>query len=168
VSTLQYPQQITIDSLGNLYIADYGHNVIRLVTKSTGIITTYAGTLNKGSSGYSDGQLATKAVLGQPYGVALDSSNNLYISDLASNLIRVVNYQTKIITSFAGSNWKKYIGINTPFSTVSLNGPAGMAVYNGSLFVADAYNDVVRSVSDSLKSSYSLSIILFMIFLVFL
>ena len=56
---LYYPQSVTVDAVGDLFIADGGNNRIREVNHATGIITTVAGN---GASGYSgDGQAATSA-----------------------------------------------------------------------------------------------------------
>ena len=65
---------VTLDSMGNLYIADFGNNRIRKVD-TAGIITTVAGN---GTSGYSgDGGPATSAEMKKPAGVALDKADNL-------------------------------------------------------------------------------------------
>ncbi len=62
--------------VGNIYIADTSHNIIRKVTVSTGIITTIAG--NGGTGSYSgDGGGATSAALSNPVAVALDSAGTL-------------------------------------------------------------------------------------------
>ncbi len=64
--------------LGNVYFASGIDNRVRMVTVSTGIITTIAGT---GSNGYSgDNGPATSAALSGPNGVALDSSGSLTAS----------------------------------------------------------------------------------------
>ena len=58
-AALSYPFGVAIDASGNIYIADGANSRIRMVTLSTGIISTVAGT---GSFGYSgDGGLATSA-----------------------------------------------------------------------------------------------------------
>ncbi len=57
-----------------------------------GIITTIAGTVASGSSG--DGDLATKATLYQPYGVAIDSKGNIYIADSLGSETRT-KFETK-------------------------------------------------------------------------
>ena len=64
--------------VGNVYIADVVNNRIRLITASTGIITTIVGSGTSGSSGsYSgDGFSATSATLNYPRGVVIDSSGN--------------------------------------------------------------------------------------------
>ena len=84
---LSYPRGVAIDASGNIYIADTNNRRIRMVTKSTGIISTVAGTGSSGSSG--DGGLATSAALYYPGGIAIDASGNLYIADTNNNRIRM-------------------------------------------------------------------------------
>ena len=74
---------VAVDYLSNVYIGERGGNRVRMVTKSTGLITTVAGTGAQGSSG--DGGLATAATLNQPYGVAVDASLNVYIADYGNH-----------------------------------------------------------------------------------
>jgi sugar lactone lactonase YvrE len=79
---------VTAESNGDFYIADYGNNLIRKVTASSGTITAFAGT---GSSGYTgDGGVPTAATLLTPTGVFVDSSGNLFIADTGNNAIRKV------------------------------------------------------------------------------
>jgi sugar lactone lactonase YvrE len=88
---LYWPNALTVDGAGNLYIADTHNQIIRKVTVSTGIITTFAGngpSLPCISLG-GDGGAATSAGMCMPDGVSLDSGN-LYIADANFNRIRVV------------------------------------------------------------------------------
>jgi len=107
---LYFPSGLTVDSAGNLYIADYGNASVRKVTKSTGVITTVAGV------GYSvfgaapgDGSLATKAFLELPYSVGLDGSGNLYIGDIGTSSIRRVGSSdgkiATYVTNFLAQNF---------------------------------------------------------------
>ena len=84
---LAQPYGLSVDSRGNVYIADNGNNKIRMVS-SAGIITTYAGTGTAGSSG--DGGFATSAQLNSPQSGAVDSSGNLYILDRSNKKIRLL------------------------------------------------------------------------------
>lgn len=84
---LNCPEGIVVDNEGNVYIADYGNNVIRKVN-STGIISTVAGNGNQGNSG--DGGPAISAEFYNPSAVSLDSKGDLYIADQYNNLIRKV------------------------------------------------------------------------------
>jgi len=86
---LCFPQGIAFDSSSNAYIVDTKNNLVRMVTGSTGYITTYAGS---GASGYGgDGGPATSAVFHLPAGVYVDPANRVYIGDFFNNLIRMVD-----------------------------------------------------------------------------
>ncbi len=80
-ATLNGPSRVTLDSTGNVYIADGSNHRVRKVTISTGIITTIAGngaTNTDGSNDYGsysgDGGQATSAGLNYPLGVAVDAT----------------------------------------------------------------------------------------------
>jgi sugar lactone lactonase YvrE len=83
---LYYAWGVAVDSVGSLYIADASNNRIRRV--SNGVITTVAGG---GTTGYpGDNGPATSAELYSPYGVALDSAGNLYVSEYYGDRVRVM------------------------------------------------------------------------------
>ena len=84
---LNNPYGVTVDSAGNIYIADTGNQLIRKVS-SSGMIATVAGNGTPGFSG--DTGLATSAQLDNPYGLAVDSAGKVYIADFGNNRIRVL------------------------------------------------------------------------------
>ncbi len=129
------PDNVTVDSAGNLYIADYYNNRIRKVTASTGDISTVAGNGTQGYSG--NGGLATSAELSFPEDVAVDSAGNLYIADAGNHVIRMVNASTGIISTVAGDGACGYSGIGGPATSATLC-PQGVAVDSaGNLYIAD-------------------------------
>ena len=148
-ASLSNPQSVAVDTLGNFYIADYGNNVVRLVT-SAGIITTFAGggsCCTLGNNGP-----ATSAYFYSPTGVALDAAGNLYISassPFGGAVVLLVTKGTSIITTFAGGgNGNNGNGDNGPATSSYLNSPGGLAVdAGGSLYLADPQNSRVRQVS---------------------
>jgi uncharacterized protein (TIGR03437 family) len=92
---LTLPAGITVDSAGNVYIADYGNSTVRKVD-SKGKISTFAGTGVWGFSG--DGGPAGKAALAAPFALATDPAGNIYISDLGNSNIRKVTPDGNIQT----------------------------------------------------------------------
>jgi sugar lactone lactonase YvrE len=83
-----WPMCVSVPSSGNLYIADQLNNRIRKVTKSTGVVTTLAGTGVLGFSG--DMGPAISAQLNWPVGVTFNG-NAFYIVDQANNRIRTLS-----------------------------------------------------------------------------
>jgi sugar lactone lactonase YvrE len=71
------PAGIVVDQSGNIYVADTGNHRIRKITPS-GVVSTFAGS----SQGYLNGQ-GTAAKFDCPYGLAVDSSGNIYVADSA-------------------------------------------------------------------------------------
>ena len=89
---------VAVDGQGNLFIADANAYRVRMVGPD-GIITTVAGT---GVNGYNgDGGPATRALLGQISGLAVDDRGNLFISDIYGRRVRIVG-PDGIITTVAG------------------------------------------------------------------
>ena len=143
---LNAPVEVTLDSAGNLYIADTGNNVIRKVTVSTGVITTIAGNHTAGYSG--DGGAATSAELNGPMGMAFDASGNLYIADRFNQRIRKVTGTT--ISTFAGTGTAGYSGDNGPAASAKLNTPTSLAFDStGNLYIYDTANNRIRKVTTS-------------------
>ncbi len=143
-ASLEEPYGVAVDAYGNLFIADSLHNRIREVG-TDGIITTVAGN---GTNGYSgDGGAATSAKLNQPYGVALDSSGDLFIADTYNYRIRKVG-ANGIITTVAGDANSGYNGDGRAATNSSLSEPQGIA-FDGddNLLIADTYNNRIREVT---------------------
>jgi sugar lactone lactonase YvrE len=77
-ATLNNPFQVTVDSAGNLFIADWGNYRVRKVD-GNGVITTVAGNGEREFSG--EGGPATQAGLRGSTGLAIDARGNLYLTD---------------------------------------------------------------------------------------
>jgi uncharacterized repeat protein (TIGR01451 family) len=141
VAELNQPRGIAVDSKGDLFIADSGNQVVRLVA-SGGVINTLAGT---GAAGYSgDGGPATGATLFDPSGVAVDATGVLYVADASNSVVRRVDPGGTIWT-VAGNDTAGYSGDGGPAINAQLDTPSGVAVDTaGNVYIADTNNSVVR------------------------
>ena len=144
---LAAPHGVAVDVANNLmYIGDQGNNRVRKVDLTTGIITTVAGNGSSGSSG--DGGDATLAAVQQPYGVALSSTNQLYIASFGVHRVRVVdlNASPPTISTVAGDGTGAYGGDGGDATLAQLNGPMDVAVHGNSLYIAEVSNHTIRKV----------------------
>jgi uncharacterized protein (TIGR03437 family) len=142
---LKDPSGIAMDSLGNLYIADYSNNRVRKI--SNGTITTVAGNGTPGFTG--DGGPATSAELAGPRAVAVDAAGNLYIADSLNHRVRLVSGGT--ITTVAGGGIFNWFGTYRTATTALLGTTTGVAVDSaGNLYLSDFDNDDVDLVSGGL------------------
>ena len=141
---LSSPQGIALDAAGNLYIADSGNNVIRMVT-TAGVISTFAGNGTAGESG--DGGPATAAMLNVPYGLVFDHSGILFVSDYGGNTIREITPDGKIYT-VVGTGVGGYSGDGGIATVAQLNLPRSIALDAAeNLYIADTGNQVIREVT---------------------
>lgn len=147
---LNVPLALTVDGSGNVYIADAGNHAIRLVTASTGKISTLAG---KGLSGYEgDGASSTQSKIWNPYSIAHDASGNIYFADSQNHCIRKIEKSSGKIYTIAGKGPASagYTGDNGPAVAATLNSPHGIAVgSDGAIYIADSGNNVIRKINSS-------------------
>ena len=144
-ATLNQPFHCSKDHQGNLYVADTFNHCIRRVDAKTGIITTVAGSGQKGYSG--DGGPAVKATLNEPYGVLPDRQGNLFIVDRLNQVIRRVDARTGIITTYAGNGQVGYGGDGGPANQAMLREPNALDIDpKGDLYVADVRDNRIRKV----------------------
>ena len=84
-ATFSSPYGVVIDKAGNIFVTDGSNNKIRMISP-TGIVSTFAGTGNKGNA---DG-LASSSSFSFPFGIALDTAGNIFIADQNNNKIRKI------------------------------------------------------------------------------
>jgi len=126
-ATLALPHGITIDSAGNLYLADTENHRIRRIDATTGIITTAAGNGTQGFSG--DTGPAIAAQLDSPSNPAISPTNLLTLSDTANQRIRQLTAApapSTTIQTIAG------LGVSTP-GALTLSAPTVIAYGSGQL-----------------------------------
>jgi len=134
------PESVTVDSAGNVYVADYGNNGIRKITQA-GVVTTLAGL---GAPGDTDGA-GRAASFNGPEGVAADSAGNVYVADYGNNEVRRIT-PAGVVTTIAGSG--KEGNADGTGKAASFNGPEGVAVDSaGNVYVADYGNNEIRKIT---------------------
>jgi uncharacterized protein (TIGR03437 family) len=134
---LSFVGGLTVDTAGDLLIADSGDNRIRMVSPD-GNIRTVAG----GGTNYSDGVAATDAGLGCPRSIVLDPGGNLLIAGYCSGMVRKVS-PAGIITTVAGNQqFSGVAGDGGPATSAEMPAPTGLALDSaGNLFISDTYID---------------------------
>jgi sugar lactone lactonase YvrE len=139
------PDAVAVDGAGNVYIAEFVNHRVRKVDP-TGTITTFAGNGTQGFAG--DNGPATGAQLNFPFGLAVDSSSNVYIGDADNNRVRKVDATGKI-TTFAGGGTMG-LGDGGPATSARLSTPQGLAFdAAGNLYIAETTGARVRKVDTS-------------------
>ncbi len=140
-ATFNQPLGLAVDPAGNVYVADWHNNLIRVISPA-GVVSTLAGS---GTAGSSDGTGAY-ASFNFPTGVALDASGNLYVADEQNNKIRKVNIQYAYVNTIAGTGAAG--GANGVGGLATFNNPFGIAIDStGFVTVGDFSNNRVRQVA---------------------
>ncbi|MCX6292208.1 MAG: T9SS type A sorting domain-containing protein [Bacteroidetes bacterium] len=146
-ATLAVPSALAMDAANNLFILDKDNARIRMISSSTGMISTVAGS---GISGYTgDGGPATAATMSyQCYGLTLDASRNVFFSDMDHHCIREILDSSGIIHTVAGTGAAGFSGDGGPAALAELNGPRGLLVNrSGNLIFADQMNNRIREIT---------------------
>jgi sugar lactone lactonase YvrE len=136
------PFGITVDSSGNVYVADTANNVIRKITPD-GTVSTLAG--KAGQPGKADGT-GSSARFRNPWDVAVDNAGNVIVADMSNNTIRKITPRGETIT-LAGQAGMS--GSADGFANnARFNDPFAVAVDNtGNIYVSDTGNDTIRKIN---------------------
>jgi DNA-binding beta-propeller fold protein YncE len=141
---LNFPSAVAVDSAGTVFIADTWNHRIRRVDAKTGIIQTIAGTGHTKWTG--DGGPGITATLNEPVALVLDGTR-LYIADQSNNRIRLLDLESGMLTTVAGTGDSGYTGDEMPAVESALAGPSGLALdHEGNLYIADTFNGRIRMV----------------------
>ena len=137
---------LSISPQGDVYLADTWNQVVRRIDPKTGLISTVAGTGEKGFSG--DGGPAMKAKFGGIYCVTVSpQGETLYLADLDNRRIRMVDLKSGLVDSVAGNGKGGVPQHNTPAREQPLVDPrAVMADKAGRVYVLERGGHALRVV----------------------
>jgi sugar lactone lactonase YvrE len=141
-AALDSPIGVAVDGAFNIYIGDTHNQRVRMVTASSNIINTIAGT---GIKGFTTDGPALAAALASPSGVWVDSSGKVYVADTDNNLIRTINGGN--VATIAGNGVQGYSGDAGPATQAALNTPRAVTVAGSTTFFSDTLNNRVREVT---------------------
>ena len=132
---LRFPDGLAVDVAGTLYIADVGNSAIRSLAGGT--LSTVAGD---GEAGLVEGAAAT-ARFRNPAAVVVDGAK-IYVADTGNHRIRVI--EAGVVSTLAGSDEGF---ADAPLAGARFSSPSGLALIDGSLYVADTGNHRIRRIS---------------------
>jgi hypothetical protein len=144
------PRGIAVDNHTNVYVTDLNSDTVRKLTLAgtNWVVSTIAGLA--GVPGSADGTNSDARFNG-PYGIAADSSGNVYVADAGNNTIRMLtpagaNWVVSTIAGLAGSSGSAD-GAN---SNIRFHYPIGLAAdSSGNVYVADEANNTIRKLTPS-------------------
>ena len=144
-ATFNRPHSIAFDAEENLYICDIGNHRVRVVDAKTGIVSTFAGTGEKGPNPNS-ASLPDIALSGPR---ALDFDGEfLWLALREGNAVYKIDLQQQMMFHIAGVGGKAgYKGDNGPAIKATLAGPKGISLdRQGNIFLADTESHTIRKI----------------------
>jgi sugar lactone lactonase YvrE len=133
------PEGVSVDSFGNVYVADTSNFRIRKIT-SNGQVSTLAGN---SMFGVSDGT-GSNASFSFIVGLVVDASGNIFVAD-SDTRIRKIS-QKNVVTTLAGTlggGFRDGAGNQARFAE-----PRGIAIDSkGSIYVSDTKNNRIRKIT---------------------
>ncbi len=146
-ANLNHPAGLVVDSSGNIYISDQYNNEVRQVNTS-GIINQWA--LNAAAKLAGDGLPALQGSMWNPLELAIDPSNNVYISGGNNNVVQRISAVTGIYSNVAGSATNSiqggYGGDKGAATSAKMANLGAWVDASGNLDIADGGNNRIRYV----------------------
>lgn len=129
---------------GAIWFCEYDGHTVRRVT-ADGSVQTRVGT---GQAGYGgDGGPAARASLNKPHEIRFDRDGNLFIADTFNHVIRRVDRESGVISTYAGTGQEGYSGDDGPATGAQFKQPHSIQFGpDGHLYVCDTGNHVLRRI----------------------
>ena len=128
---LNLPYAVAVDSGGNLYIADTGHNAVKEWNAVSQTMTTLVAT---GLNG--------------PHGIAVDGHGNIYVADAYNNAIKQWSPATQQVTTLVSS------GLNFPLG-VAVDGQGNVYIADFGNNALKQWNPVTQQVTTPVGTGLS-------------
>jgi sugar lactone lactonase YvrE len=142
---LRFPDGLTIDAEGNIFIADSGNCRIQRVDSKTGIVTTITGTEEGGAT--CERLSDDGATMGKPSDVAVNQNGDVYFVLPYRQRVQRFDPKSGAITTVAGNGEEGFTGDGGVATQARLHFPKGIALDRaGNLLISDSYNGRIRRV----------------------
>lgn len=147
------PYGLELDNNGNIIVADEWNHAIRRITP-TGLVTTIAGG---GTVGSQDGT-GVGATFNYPWDIAVDANGDMFVVDGYNDVVRKIT-TGNVVTTYVGTAGNSGANDGTG-AAATFNGATGIAYYAGTdeLYIADAYNQLIRKIINLNIQSVSLQL----------
>jgi DNA-binding beta-propeller fold protein YncE len=145
------------DSEGNIFATDFGNHTVYKVDFINDEVTVVAGTGGSGFDAAHDGGPANAASMNQPHGIRLSPDESLlYIVDLNNRRVRVVDLETGIINTFAGTGNNGETNDPTPRLEANIQTPRDVVVdENGVVYVATSQHKKIYKIENDIVSVFT-------------
>ena len=155
---LSQPSGLALDGNGNLYVAEAGGNCISKINTSTGRVELLAGD---GTADYADGKNPSMVKFNEPAGLAYHDGS-LFVADMGNHCvrrIRMTNIGTGIVVSTLAGDATVQGAVPGWFAdgigtVAQFTRPIGVAVYNGDVYVTDAFSPHASFLIRKLTADY--------------
>jgi undecaprenyl-diphosphatase UppP len=145
-ATFNQPHSIQLDRNGNLFICDIGNNRVRKVDLQSGVVTTFAGSGEKGPT--RDGASFASVPLNGPRAIDFDPQGNLWLALREGNAVYKLDLKAGTIHHIAGNGSNGFTGNGGPAKAASLAGPKGLSVGpDGNIYIADTESHSIRRIN---------------------
>ncbi|GAA3400811.1 stalk domain-containing protein [Paenibacillus hodogayensis] len=147
------PTGLALDAKGNLYVSDSGNQLIRYIDLTAKTVSTVAGSAQVQyaksnlyvTGDFQDGA-AAQAKFNFPRGLAVSAEGGLFIADSLNHSVRYL--KDGVVRTIAGEKSTEEGSVDGTERSAELHHPSDVAVLgDGSLLVADAYNNKLRQIA---------------------
>ena len=140
------PKGLAVDNTGNVYVADYGNNQIRII-KADGRVSVLAGNGATTSGLVDAARDPLQARFNNPIDVAIDNSGKIYVCDQGNNAIRKID-GSNVLTIAGGTSSADAENVRASSYIPFCDTPTAIAVdANGTLYVCDAGNYKIKTIT---------------------